>query len=185
MTRIRAISKRINNQEAIVIDVGSDHAYLAIELLKNHQAKFVYNIEINKHPLINTINNLQKASLINQTNNLLNDGLKNLDQIIKDPIDYLVISGMGAKNIITILKNKPKNLVIKNYIIVSNNHPEMIREYLKQNNLFISYEAILKQNEIFYFLIEFSNKFKTNISNDFDLYFGPYNLTQKLETFCE
>jgi len=47
--RIKAIAKQIE-QNSLVVDVGSDHAKLAVLLLNDHIARHVYNIEKNYGP---------------------------------------------------------------------------------------------------------------------------------------
>ncbi len=162
---------------SIVIDVGSDHAKLAIKLLTNKIATFVYNIEVNQAPLDNTIKNLDKFHLLDKTQNILNDGLKNFQ--IKDKINYCVIAGMGAKNIANIIENKPNNLNIENFILVPNNNAWFLRRYLKENKYKVVYEEIIKESNHFYELIQVSLKNGKKIITLEDEYFGPYNLLKK------
>jgi tRNA A22 N-methylase len=77
MNRIDSIVNLINDKNATVIDIGCDHALLSIKLLKNKHCNFVYNVDINKKPLLNGIRNIKKNNLSKQTKNIQNDGLKN------------------------------------------------------------------------------------------------------------
>jgi len=77
MNRIAAIANRIKKEKCIVADIGSDHAFLALEILKNKKVNKIYNIEINQKPLNMSINNTRKYATTNKVINVLNDGLKN------------------------------------------------------------------------------------------------------------
>jgi tRNA (adenine22-N1)-methyltransferase len=123
--RINCIEKLIKTN-GIVVDVGSDHAQLAIMLLTHQKVKHVFNIEINKGPYLNTVQALQKTSFFDKTTNLLGDGLQKL--ITDKSIDYCVIAGLGANTIIDILQNKHQELKIKNYLLIPNNKTPILRE---------------------------------------------------------
>lgn len=114
--RLNKICQLINDAD-YVVDIGSDHAYLSIELIEQNRAKFVTNIEINQAPLENGYKNVCQKHFEKKINFFLNDGLLNLD--LKRKIDYLCISGMGADNIIQIILNNKNNEVNK-YILQAN-----------------------------------------------------------------
>lgn len=149
MKRINAITSLIDPCEN-VIDVGSDHAYLAINLLKNDIAKFILNVDINKKPLQQGILNLTKANLLDKTMNIQNDGLKDLEKndSIKKEYEYLVISGLGSHIIINILSHN--NLLINNFILQTNKNEFILREWLYKNKFKIIKEIYIEENKIYY-----------------------------------
>jgi tRNA (adenine22-N1)-methyltransferase len=163
-----------------VIDVGSDHAQLAIKLLTRRKAKHVYNIEANKNPYQVTIKNLRNKGLIDKTTNILGDGLKT--SIINEKVDYCVIAGMGAKNIINILKEKNKRIKIDNFILVPNNHVNVLRAYLKKIKYRAKFERIIEDKDYYYSLIVSSLTEGLPIKTKKDIYFGPYNLIHPSKT---
>jgi tRNA (adenine22-N1)-methyltransferase len=89
---LEEIIKQIT-KPSVVVDVGCDHCYLAINLLQQKIATFVYNIDIAKKPLASGISNLRKAKLLDYTKNICNDGFSNLHE--KIVANYCVISGIG------------------------------------------------------------------------------------------
>jgi tRNA (adenine22-N1)-methyltransferase len=157
-----------------VVDVGSDHAQLAIKLLKAKRATHVFNIELNKKPYLITIDNLSKNKLLNKTTNIFANGLQTT--LINLKIDYCVIAGMGSKNIIDILTQKNKLIKIDFFILVPNNYPDKLRNYLKQQHYRIKYEKIIQERNYYYSLIVCSKKTGLLIKNSREIYFGPYNL---------
>ena len=143
-TRIAFIADLINDAQNVV-DVGSDHAYLAKILLVNNKAQHVTNIEVNQGPLENGINNLTKNNLLKRTTNILNDGFKGL--ILEQTFDYCVIAGMGATSIIEILEQNKNQ--IKNYILQPNTQSYKIRKYLNNHSYQIKVEHIFVEKKNF------------------------------------
>ncbi|MDR2822975.1 MAG: class I SAM-dependent methyltransferase [Mycoplasmataceae bacterium] len=135
--RLGAISQLIKPQ-SVVADIGSDHAFLAIDLLTKREAQHVYNIEINALPYKNTINNLQKHALLDRTTNILGNGLQT--NAITQLIDVCVISGMGGLNMIKILSEANPTIKIKQFILMPNNNVIRLRAYLVQNGYKVIYE---------------------------------------------
>ncbi|MDE5599782.1 MAG: class I SAM-dependent methyltransferase [Ureaplasma sp.] len=150
-----------------VIDVGCDHAYLCIELLRKQYVNYVYNVDINQKPLEQGMLNSKKLLSSNNYEFILNKGLENLTI----EADAISISGMGAKNIISIIENS--TIKPKFYVIQANNNSYLIREYIKNNNGIILDEIIVFEDNHYYEIIKFSlNNLKTNINNKRDLYLG-------------
>lgn len=96
-----------NIENAIcVCDVGTDHAYLACELVKSGKTKRAIASDVRKGPLENARANVEKYGLSDKISLCLSDGLENISSCENfiNP-DYIVIAGMGAENIISILEN--------------------------------------------------------------------------------
>ena len=181
MKRLDCIASLINNKKAIVADIGSDHAFLAVKLLKNKQVKTVYNIELNQKPLDNGIRNLKANFVYKNTVNVINDGLKNWKKT--KSFDYVVISGMGGKNIVEILKNT--KVKINFLILCPNNNAFMLRKYLSNHNWKFVFETIVKESKYYYPVICVSKTKGIKYSNNKDWYFGKLNLKQKEVNFVK
>lgn len=152
MTRIKAITDWIDHCD-LVIDIGSDHAYTAIELLTTKKAKFVVNVDNNVKPLEQGIANLEHHHLLASTLNILNDGLLNIQNKLSIQIfDYAVISGIGAQNIISILKNN--QLQIKEFVLQPNNGESILRAWLLNNGYSIIKEQVIIENNICYVIFK-------------------------------
>ena len=100
MKRLEAIIKFIN-QDDIVADIGCDHGYLGIYLLKNAKASFVYAGDINQGPLQSAVSNAEKYGVEDKISFFLSDGLKSFPR----DFDTAVCAGMGADTIVSILEN--------------------------------------------------------------------------------
>ena len=104
--RLKTIYNWIKQGANHVVDIGADHAFLSINLIKNNRVNSVSNIEINELPLQNGYKNVVNAQLTNKIKFYLNNGLKNLT--LNPAPEYICISGMGADNIIEIISNNLK-----------------------------------------------------------------------------
>lgn len=81
-------------------DVGTDHAYLAAELLLSGRCDTAVAADINEKPLAAARATLEKAGVRNRAELVLSDGLKNVPQ---SGITDIVIAGMGGELIAKIL----------------------------------------------------------------------------------
>jgi tRNA (adenine22-N1)-methyltransferase len=129
--RLQVIQNAIVKKDSVIVDVGCDHCHTAISALDSRKAKFVFNIDNKKEPLINGIKNLTNAGFLSQAKNILADGLQT-DQIDKK-IDYCIISGLGGHKIAEIVKNKNADIQINEYIVVANDNPYFIRKFIYDN----------------------------------------------------
>ena len=172
-TRINTIVDLVNDAN-LVMDIGCDHCYVAIELLRNNKCKHVINIDKNKLPLQQGINNLSKFKLLDKTTNLINDGLKGLSEKNFDKIDYIIIAGMGASTIISILNNN--SLSFSNLILQTNTKPYKLREYIvKKLRITIISEIYIEENEHIYVVFLVRNIKNKDIYSNNELWFGKNN----------
>ncbi|MDR1850958.1 MAG: tRNA (adenine(22)-N(1))-methyltransferase TrmK [Mycoplasmataceae bacterium] len=179
--RLLAIATRISKKDNVIVDVGCDHCYTSINALLNCNTKFAFNIDVANAPLQSGVKNIEKYKLINKTKNIVSNGLKTKE--IDKKIDYCIISGLGGNTIVEILENSSvKN--INEYILVANDHPEVIRKYINDNKLKISYEEIIKERGFFFHLIQISPK-GLSVKTEQDILFGPYILTHRNDNFNE
>ncbi len=162
----------------VVMDIGCDHCYLAIELLSSHKAQTIINIDVRKDPLAIGMKNLKKHQLLEHTINLVNDGLKDLTLAHPqfkniNKIDYCVIAGMGANNIIDILKNN--SLPIDNFILHPTKNEYQLRSFLIKNGYEIMQEHYVYERNIFYPLFVVNKTNKKIQYHEEELYFGKIN----------
>ena len=92
--RLLAITNYVNDNSN-VIDVGCDHALLAIYLVKNKKNVFCIASDINEGPLNQAKKNIKKYNLEDKIEIKLGDGV----QLIDKKTDTVIISGMGGNTI--------------------------------------------------------------------------------------
>lgn len=186
MTNIK-LSKRLSviaslvPENAVIADIGCDHALLDIYLSKKKIIKKSFAIDITKGALNQADKNIKLYNAKN-IETRLSDGFEKID--IKDNVDTVIMSGLGDAKIINILKeaeeklNKVNNIIIQSNVGVSN-----IRVYLTCNGYYIDNEKLVKENNIIYTVISFKKGYKSYTEKEIE--FGPVLLRNKDELFNE
>lgn len=142
---------------ARVCDVGCDHGYLSIELVKTEKASLVIATDVKEKPLNKARTNAEKMG-VSGIDFRLQDGLLG---ITVGEIDTAVIAGMGAEVIVGILKSAEKMVKSNDLTLIfqPTTSPEILREYLYTNGFAIKKEIPIFENEKLYsvMLVKFEN----------------------------
>ena len=149
-SRLEAACRFVNSVDRVA-DVGCDHGYLGIYLLKNNIASFVYASDINEGPLNAAVFNAEKFGVRDKIKFYLSDGVRNIPR----DFDALVCCGMGGDTMISILEAAPW-LKEGNYRLIlqcQSKRPEL-RKYLSENGWFIRNETVLKDGKFLYTVME-------------------------------
>ena len=178
--RLKEISNYIPD-DIKMVDIGCDHALLDIYLYNNIKNIKIIESDVNENALEQAKTNIKKYNLESVIKTRISDGLDNIN---KDEIDTIVISGMGAHTIVGILhKNLNKLKNVKNIIVQSNNHIDFLRKKIVELNYYIEDETLVKDNNIIYTIISFKKGRKRY--NKKELFFGPCLLKENSKLFQE
>lgn len=129
-----------------LIDIGSDHGYLGLILLKKSKALSVCNVELSKSSLKQSEETYKVAGLSELTDFVYSDGFKSLKQI--RPGSVVVISGLGSAQILKILEDLPDS--IKHIILLSHTDYLPIRQWAQENFWNIEKEKYVVERKIVY-----------------------------------
>ena len=175
--RLEEIAKRVL-PGAIVIDVGTDHAYLPISLIERGICSKVYGSDLRVEPLQSAYANGKTYCDSQQLILLKQDGLLPLPS----DVTTVTISGLGGTLMTEMVGAATGSLSQIGHIIVQpQGHSDRIRELLTSLNYFINDEAIVFENEIFYEIIEF--KKGSHAYSSKELLFGPVLLAERNDLF--
>ncbi len=166
--RLLALEPFINTNT--LIDIGCDHGYLAIDVIKQKICDEVILCDINIEPLIAGYNNILKNGYLSQAKFILNDGL---NFQITNKKATIVIAGMGGLEIIHIIKNLKQDF--QTLILQPNSKIIAVRKFLQSNNLNIVFEDIIEDKKPYHFLVVNN---KANDYEDREIYIGRYNHSQ-------
>lgn len=144
--RLEKIATLVKEGETL-LDIGTDHGWLPIELLKTGKIPRAILADVNQGPLDNAKTNLINENLADKAALILADGFDG----IKEEYDVTVIAGMGGFTIKEILSNASK--LDKRYILQPNNGEYILRSEFKNLNLKIVEEYILKDAAKIYEII--------------------------------
>lgn len=134
-----------------VADVGCDHGYLGIYLLKNNIASHVIASDINEGPLNAAVFNSEKYGVRDRIQFFLSDGAKKIPR----DFDTLVCAGMGGDTMISILESSPwlKSDKYRMVLQCQSKRPEL-RRYLGENGWYIRDEVVVKDGKFLYTVME-------------------------------
>ncbi len=134
-----------------IADIGCDHGYLGISLLKNGQVKSVIAADIRPMPLQAAKENAKRFGFDEQMEFFLSDGAS----AIPRDFDVMVCAGMGADTIVSILENAPW-LKSTSYRLVlqCQSKTAMLRKYLNENGFSIVRESAIKDGRFLYSVME-------------------------------
>lgn len=179
--RLQEVGRLIDDNSSF-LDVGCDHAFLDIFLAQDKKRSFkkIVASDNKEGPLEQAKNNISQHKLNNKIELRLGNGL----DIYTKEIDTIVISGMGGRNMIGILKAHPNYLKTINTLILSpNNYQVDVRKYLVSMGYKIENEVLVKDGKYIYQVIKFK-KGKTHYSKR-EYFFGPILLQKKDKLFLE
>jgi len=133
---------------ASVADIGTDHGYIPIYLMKNKIASKVIAMDINRGPLERAKMHIIGHGLKGQIETRLSDGLKNLEP---GEVDAFIAAGMGGGLVIKILEES-KEIVKQLEFAVLQPQSEIakVRKYLNQNGFVIIDEDMVEEDGKFY-----------------------------------
>ena len=170
------ISKRLElvasfvPQGAILLDVGSDHAYLPIELVERGQIEGAIAGEVVVGPYQSAVKNVESHGLKEKIQVRLANGLAAFEE--SDQVSVITIAGMGGRLIATILEEGLDKLgSVKRLILQPNNREDDLRLWIQEHGFQIVAESILEEAGKFYeILVVEAGQMKLSAS---DLRFGP------------
>lgn len=171
------ISKRLElvasfvPQGAILLDVGSDHAYLPIELVERGQVKSAVAGEVVEGPYQSAVKNVEVHGLKEKIQVRLANGLAAFEE--SDQVSVITIAGMGGRLIARILEEGLDKLVnVERLILQPNNREDDLRIWLQENSFQIVAESILEEAGKFYEILVVEVG-QMNLSAS-DVRFGPF-----------
>lgn len=143
--RLKAIAAMIPSGKNIA-DIGTDHAYLPVYLVKKGQIAGAIAGDTNKGPYLVAEKTVREAGLTDRIIVRLGDGL---ESVSPGEADILVIAGMGGSNIIKILAARPNvTASFERLVVQPMNGAAETRRYLIQNGWkIVGEDLILSENK--------------------------------------
>lgn len=164
--RLKTVADMIKRGN-VVADIGTDHAYLPVYIVKNNITDRVIAMDVRKGPLNKALNNVQQYGVSKNIELRLSDGLKELKP---SEADTVTICGMGGQLIQTILENGKDKITEKTQLIVSpQSEIRDFRKYLYDNSYYVEQEKMIDEDGQFYLIIEcYKNNVESSVISDGD-----------------
>ena len=171
------ISKRLEtvasfvSQGAVLLDVGSDHAYLPIESVEKGHIERAIAGEVVVGPYQSAVKNVENHGLSDKIQVRLANGLAAFDE--SDQVSVITIAGMGGRLIASILEEGFDKLAhVERLILQPNNREDDLRNWLQDHGFQIIAESILEEAGKFYeILVVEAGQMKLSAR---DTRFGPF-----------
>lgn len=146
-TRMEAVAKMVTKNNR-VCDVGCDHGYISIYLVKNGISPYVYAMDVNEGPLERAREHILQYGYEKQIETILSDGLVSLSD---RESDALICAGMGGKLVIKILtEGMEKVRKMKELILQPQSDIHLVRAFLREQGFYIDREDMVYEDGKFY-----------------------------------
>lgn len=155
-------------------DIGSDHAYLPIYLLKNDKIQQALIIEINEKPLKKAIDMTIKEKVNEQCRFFLSNGLRKVNVLAST----YVLAGMGSETILDIIHQDIKTFRKANQIVIqSNSKWSFLRKKMHQLGFNLLDEKLILDRKKEYLFLKYKYAKVENYTSQ-ELNLGPYLMKQ-------
>lgn len=168
--RLQAVASHIAN-DAVLADIGSDHAYLPAHLVLTGRIRRGIAGEVARGPFESAEATIQEAGLHSKVKARLADGLEAIRE--EDGVDTVSIAGMGGPLIASILEKGNGSLTgVRRLVLQPNIHAGAIRSWAMENGWRIMEEDILEEDGKIYEVLVLERG--EAVYDEDQIRFGPY-----------
>lgn len=145
--RMRAVVGLVEPCKSIA-DIGCDHGYVAMELVRSNICRHVIAMDINKGPLERARHNVRDYDMQDYIETRLSDGVQALRA---GEVEGIICAGMGGRLVISILE-QDKELVcdLRQVILQPQSELDEVRGYLRENGFIIDREDMVYEDGKYY-----------------------------------
>jgi tRNA (adenine22-N1)-methyltransferase len=166
---------------ARLADIGSDHGYLPVALMRRGAIVAAVAGEVALTPFHSAERTVRENGLEQQISVRLAEGLAAIEP--GDDITAISICGMGGETIRDILDSGKTHLNGQERLILQPNGGEQpLRQWLMENGYRILYEEVLRENRFYYEIIVAERAGPVMYTAE-ELYFGPLQLQARSPVF--
>ena len=129
-------------------DIGTDHGYLSIYLLREGICPFVTAADLREQPLQKARENAARFGVSEKMRFFLSDGLQGIPP---DAADTIIMAGMGGDLMVRILEAAPWVCDDRYTLILQpQSAGQALRQYLAEHSFAIEREALARDGHFFY-----------------------------------
>lgn len=167
--RLRLVAECVR-QGSTVADIGTDHAYVPLYLIKSNISPFAYACDIGEGPLLNAKKTVENENMSDKIKLVLSDGL---DKLHENCADDIIIAGMGGEMISDIigradwLKSPDVRLILQPMTM-----HHLLRKSLALMGFEVTEEKYCAEGKRFYTVMVYKYTGKVHTPNPAFLYCG-------------
>lgn len=176
------LSKRLMNVASFVsegsniADIGTDHGYVPIYLVKKNLVKNAFALDVRKGPLERAEVHIREEGLEDRIQTRLSDGMEKLQP---GEADAIIIAGMGGELIVKILSEGRRLFPsIRELILSPQSELEKVRQYLQKNDFSIIKETMVLEDGKYYTIMK-AVRGSMKEQSPIELKYGRYLLDEK------
>lgn len=145
--RMRALASLVTEENRLA-DIGTDHGYLPIYLVREGKIPSALAMDVNPGPLARAKEHIEAAGLTTYIETRLSDGLQKL---CVDEADTILIAGMGGMLTIRILEEGEHCLPrIKELILQPQSDIDQVRRWIEERMFCIVLEEMVEEGGKYY-----------------------------------
>lgn len=166
--RLKTVAGMIDDTNTI-IDVGTDHAYIPIYLIKNNIIKRAVASDINIGPVEKAEKNVSDYNLQDKISCRLGGGLTT---VLPNEVEAAIIAGMGGNLIRDIIEESKEVFKSLHYAILQPvQNPEVLREYIYKSGYKIIDEELVREDDKFYeiFKVKYDNNIREVLPINYEI----------------
>ena len=173
--RLETVAKMVTIGN-VVADIGTDHGYVPIYLVKNKISPFAYAMDINEGPVKSATENVDREGLSGQIQVIQSDGMEKLEH---GAADTVIITGMGGELIVDILEKSTVNDTVKEFILSPHRRVDLVRKYVNDSGWHIKEEKMLVDAGKFYTILKAVKGEETEPYREIEYRYGRCLLNEK------
>ena len=167
--RLTAVANLVTSGYKIA-DIGTDHAYIPIFLLKQKKIPYALAMDIHQGPLKIAKENVKEAGLANAIEVRQSNGLMNLKPY---EVETIVVAGLGGHLMIDILLgNWETTQSLKECVLQPQSEIKKLRTFLVSQGFTFIEEDMVEDAGKYYFLMKVSSPSKIKTASHTDLVYN-------------
>ena len=149
--RLKQVASKVTNGYRVA-DIGTDHGYVPVMLLREGIVPYAIAVDISKGSLQKAMENAARAGLEDKMDCRLGDGLS---CVKPGEVESIIICGMGGILMRRILEDgKETALSARELILSPHRNPELIVEFLQKNDFEIVSDEMIEDKKKLYRIIK-------------------------------
>lgn len=173
--RLKTVAEMVTKGN-IVADIGTDHGYVPIYLVKSSICPRAYAMDIHEGPLEIAKKNIEENGLQDSICTILSDGMEKLSCGMAESV---IIAGMGGDLMIDILKRGQNIDGVKELILSPHKRIDLVRKYLVEAGWHIVQEKMVTDAGKFYTVIQSVPGREREAYSDEEYFYGKLLLNEK------